>query len=206
VARLALGYPRTRGLPHLAAREVVFIESVSEAMFPVDGAIPVSGLEADLPGYVDRYLPRLQPAKAFQIRLLLLLFEQATIFFPGPGTGGFRRFSSQSLDARVAVLGRWQQSRLGPRRFVFAVLRAVLTMGYLGHPAVLRRLRLAPLAFETPVCEADLLYPPIGQGPDAIAFGPDDLTPPSDGTPLDLSGPFHPDYAEARSDGDVDRS
>ena len=76
------------------------------------------------------------------------------------------------------------------------LVRAILCMGYLAHPRVLRQLRLAPRAFETPVCEADLLYPPIGRGPEAIRYSSADLTPPSDGTPLSVEGPLHPRYAE----------
>jgi hypothetical protein len=46
------------------------------------------------------------------------------------------------------------------------------------------------------VCEADLLYPPIGRGPEDIAYGPADLTPPGDAAPLDPDGPLHPRFAE----------
>ena len=74
-------------------------------------------------------------------------------------------------------------------------------MGYLGDPVVMRHLRVAPLAIDSPVCEADLLYPAIGARPDTIALGPADLTPPSDGTPLDLDGLLHPDYATAEAKG-----
>ena len=96
----------------------------------------------------------------------------------------------------MAALEGWQRSRFFSRRLVFTSLRAVLTMGYFAHPAVLRELRLAPYAIRVPVGDPDLLYPPIGQGPEAIAYGPDDRTPASDGSPLDLDGPLHPDYAE----------
>ncbi len=82
-------------------------------------------------------------------------------------------------------------------RIVFTSLRAILTMGYFAAPPVLRALQLAPYDIPTPVTEADLLYPPIGKGRDAIRWTRADLTPPSDGQPLDLDGPLHPAYAEA---------
>ena len=73
----------------------------------------------------------------------------------------------------------------------------MLTMGYFSHPAVLRTLQLAPYAIESPVCEADLLYPRVGQPRESIAWGPEDLAPaPERGVPLALDGPLHPDYAE----------
>ena len=72
----------------------------------------------------------------------------------------------------------------------------MLGMAYLDHPTTMRFLRVAPFDFPTPVRDVDLVYPPIGRGPDAIPYGEADLTPPSDGTPLDLDLPIHPDYAE----------
>ncbi len=67
-------------------------------------------------------------------------------------------------------------------------------MGYLGHPVAMRSVRLAPYDFPSPVCEADLLYPRIGAHPDTISLRKADLCV-SDGTPLDVDGPVHPDYA-----------
>jgi hypothetical protein len=67
-------------------------------------------------------------------------------------------------------------------------------MGYLGHPIAMRALNVAPYDFPSPVCEADLLYPRIGAHPDTIVFSEADLSV-SDGSPLDLDGPVHPDFA-----------
>jgi hypothetical protein len=130
---------------------------------------------------------------------MLLLVEQATIFFPAPGRGGLRRFSALDLAQREMALRGWSSSRLFQRRFVFMALRAVLTMGYLGHPAALSHLQLGPYAFDSPICEADLLYPPIGAGPEAIRYSRADLTPPSDGTPLPLDAPRQGSRAGAAS-------
>ena len=48
-------------------------------------------------------------------------------------------------------------------------------------------------AIETPVCEADLLYPPVGRPKTEIRHRA--VTAPSDGRPLDLAGPRHPAYS-----------
>ncbi len=197
LSRLFLGYTRReRPYARLAAREADFLTAAAEAMFPAGGAIELCGRDADLPGYVDRYLGTIHGSKRLQIRLLLVLVEQATLFFPARGRGGMRRFSSLSLTQREQVLRDWSESRLFVRRLVFTALRAVLTMGYLGHPSAMRQLRLAPYAIESPVVEADLLYPRVGQHPDSIVHTRDDLTGPPDGTPIDLDGPLHPDYQE----------
>jgi hypothetical protein len=130
------------------------------------------------------------------MRLLFLLIEHATLVFPAPPPGGRRRFSSLSHEQRVAVLDGWRRSPLFLRRLVFTSLRAMLSMGYFASPAVLRRLALAPYDIATPVAEADLLYPPIGRPRSEIRWSAADLTPPSDGRPIDLEGSLHPAYRD----------
>jgi hypothetical protein len=197
-ARIALGYPAppVRYL-RLLRSEAAFLAAAADALFPRGGAIEPSGLDAGVPGYVDRYLGDVPPKLRFLMRCLFLLFEHASFVIRAPGRGGMRRFSSLSNEQRVAVLERWRGARFFPMRLVFTSLRAILTMGYFAAPAVLRALGLAPYDIRTPVTEADLLYPPIGKGPEAIRWQREDLTAPSDGTPLDLAGPLHPAWAEA---------
>lgn len=192
--RLLFGYPRPRGTYHLlAAREAAFLDAAAEAIFPAGSAIPLSGLEAELPGYADSFLSVLPRGLRFQVRAMFLLFEQATLFFPAPGLSGFRRFSSLTPEQRRAVLVGWSESRLFLRRLAFTALRAVLTMGYLGHPRAMRAIDVAPFEIVSPVCEADLLYPPIGALPAAIR--PRETTPASDGTPLAVDAPVQPEWA-----------
>ena len=197
LARVFAGYPRPAAARRvLAPREVAFLDAAAQATFPPGGAVPPSGRDADVPSYTDRWRDVLHPRIRLLVRLLFFLVEHATLFFPAPAPRGWRRFSSLSSEQQAAALEGWRDSRLFPRRLVFASLRAILAMAYFAHPPVLRQLGLAPLAIETPVCEADLLYPPIGRGRDAIAYGPSDLTPPSEGVPLDPGGPLHPRFAE----------
>jgi hypothetical protein len=197
LVRVFAGYPGPeRTYAVLAPREVALQSAAGNATFPAGGAISPSGDEADLPGYTDHWLTLVPPRMRLLMRLLLFLIEHGTLFLPAPGPRGWRRFSSLSTEQQAAVLESWRASRLYPRRVVFMSLRAILAMGYLALPRVLRELRMAPRDFETPVCEADLLYPPIGRGPEAIRYSTADLTPPSDGTPLSLEAPLHPRYAE----------
>jgi len=197
--RVLAGYaPRPAGVRVLAARELGFLDAAAVTLFPPGGAIPFSGRDAEIPRYVDAYV-QVQPARTrLLMRLLFFLIEHATLLFPAPGgaLAGRRRFSSLDEAQRVAVLEGWRTSGLFARRIVFTSLRAILTMGYFAHSGVLRALHLAPLAIAAPVRDADLLYPRVGQSPATIAFTRDDLTPPSDGTPLDPYGPLDPRYAE----------
>jgi hypothetical protein len=198
-ARIAWGYgARDPRYPRLSAREQAFLRAASDAVFPSGGPIPLSGPEAGALAHVDRFLAGIAPRSRVLVRLLFFLIEHATLVFPAPGWDGIRRFSKLSLAQRQAVLDGWGRSRSAARRTVFQSLRAILTMAYFASPAVLRAIGLAPLAMETPVVDADLLYPPIGQPKSAIRFAPADRERPVSRAPLDPHGPIDPAWAEAR--------
>ena len=130
--------PATRRSRQLSARELALVRAAAEGAFPPGGAIPISGTEAGIPAHVDRYLAALPARNRVLIRLLFVLIEHATLIFKAPGWDGFRRFSSLSLEQRMAVLEAWAYSPIQTRRLVFQGLRAVLTMGYFASPPVLR--------------------------------------------------------------------
>jgi hypothetical protein len=197
--RFLAGYARPPiPLVALAAREHATIAAAAMASYPRGGAIAPSGLEAGIPAHVDRFVAAQPPATRLLMRLLFVLVEHATLLFPAPGAGGFRRFSALGEEQQVGYLTGWQRSALLPRRLVFVSLRAILTMGYFADPAVLRALGLAPRAIVTPVCRADLLWPRIGALPATIRYRPEDVRPAAPGAPLGEEGPLHPAY-EARS-------
>jgi hypothetical protein len=198
MARIFLGYPTpVEGTRSLSRREAGSVAAIAEAMFPPGGEIPASGLDANLVGYVDRLIAASHARVRLLMHLLLFLFEHATVIFPAPGRGRWRRFSSLSLEQRVAVLDAWAGSNLFLRRLCFTSLRAMLTMGYFAHPPVARQLEVAPYAITSPVCEADLLYPRIGALPGTIPYTREDLSR-SDGVPIPYDAPLHPAYAERR--------
>jgi hypothetical protein len=190
--RLGLGY-RPTPFRMLFRHDAAFVESASDAMFPPGGEIPESGVEAGIPAHVDRYLEALPARQRLLIHALFLLTEQVTLLFPAPGWGGWRRFSSLTAEQRVAALEGWRSSRFFPRRLVFLALRSILTMGYFSCPSVLRAMELAPLEIETPVVEADLLYPRAGRPKSEIAFGPKDVRDLLE-EPLSPDAPLHPEY------------
>lgn len=191
-SRFWLGYAERPGLRALARREAAFLEAAAEAMFPPGGALP-SGREAGVTANLDDYLLGVPPRMRRLMRLLFALVEHATVVFPAPPPRGRRRFSSLGPAQRSAVLEAWRTSRLFPRRLVFTSLRALLTNGYVADPAVLASLGLAPFEIETPVAEADLLYPPIGKPRSAIRHSA--VTPPSEGRPLEPDAPRRAGYA-----------
>jgi hypothetical protein len=199
LARIFGGYQAPKGRL-LARREMAFIDAAALALFPSGGAIEQSGADAQVAQYLDRLVAAQNPRNRRLMRALFLLVEQATLMFPAPGgLSGFRRFSKLECEQQVAVLEAWRGSRLFFRRLAFTSLRALVTLGYFAHPPVLRALGVAPYAIAAPLCEADLLYPRIGASRESIALTRDELTPPSDGTPLPLDGALKPGYDEVAS-------
>jgi hypothetical protein len=199
-ARGLLGYgARDPAHRQLSGREARFLAAAADAAFPPGGDLPPAGSEAGVVGHLDEWMALLPRRNRMLIRLLFVFFEHATLVFPAPGRGGRRRFTALAPEQRIALLDDWGRSRLRLRRIVFASLRTLLTSAYFASPQVLRATGLAPLAFETPVVEADLLYPPIGQPREAIRWRSDDLARPVARTPLDPHGPLHPAYAEERA-------
>lgn len=199
--RFAAGYPDPPpGLAVLHRGEAAFVQSAAEVLFPDGAGLPVFGADAHLPLYVDRHLSALPTAQCLQIRALLLLFEHLTFVLPADAPGGRDRFSSLPASARVDVLERIAGHRNLRVRILFTALRAVLALGYLGHPANLHALGLAPFEIEPGVSDAELIFPRVGALPMSLRGQPLERTDPVALGPLDPRGPRHPAYALSRRD------
>ncbi len=199
--RFTAGYAEApAGLAVLHKGDVAFIQAAAEVLFPDGAGLPVIGVDAHLPLYVDHHLSALPVAQRLQIRALLLAFEHLSLFLPAPAPGGRDRFSRLGPASRIAVLER-VGSHWEPRvRILFTALRAVLAIGYLGHPANLRELGLAPFEIEPAVSDAELLFPRIGALPMSIRFEAGDRTDPVALGPLDPRGPRHRAYQRSSRD------
>ncbi len=120
------------GFAVLSTGEVRFLDAVSETVFPAEGAVPVSGPEAGVTAYMDRYLDALPARFRRLIRLLFLLFEVAPVFFAATPC----RFSSLSGERRKKYLEGWESSRLYARRMSAQGLKTLLCIAYMAHPGV----------------------------------------------------------------------
>ncbi len=199
--RFVSGYgPAPIGLGVLHRGEAAFIDSAAEVLFPGGVGLSVAGVDARLPNYIDRHLSALPRAKRLQIRALFLVFEHLPLIFPGNEPGGRRRFSSLSAASRVSILERLEGHSNQLVRLLLTALRAVLVLGYLGHPANLRDLGVAPFEITPGVSDAELLFPRIGGLVSSIGFEPSDRTDPAGLGPLDPQGPRHRAYARSSRD------
>ncbi|MEO7331443.1 MAG: hypothetical protein ABI193_22905 [Minicystis sp.] len=144
-----LGYPRAPLAGSiLSAKEQAILAASADAFFPPGGPIPLSGTEAGVVAYMDRYVRRIGRPQRVLIRLLLRLIEHGPwIFGPRPA-----RFTRLTPAERIEVLRRMSLSRVYFRRLSFLSLRVMLTMGYFANDQVARQIGALPCAspFEPP--------------------------------------------------------
>lgn len=136
VRGLALGYPPAR-LPTtrvLSAKEQAIVAACADALFPPGGPIPLSGTEAGVVEYMERYVERSPRATRVLIRLLIRSIEHGPLLF-GPRRA---RFTHLSHEERCAALERMARSPIYFRRVSFLSMRTMLSMGYLANPEVTR--------------------------------------------------------------------
>lgn len=193
--RVFLGYPASPvGVKALAARELATVRAAARVIFPAGGAIEASGDSARVGQHTDRFVHAQNSSNRVLMHLLFFAVEHGTLVFPSHGPGRFRRFSDLRSDQQLAYLEGWRQSERPERRLVFMSLRAIVTMGYFADPGVLRSLGLSPREIESPVIPADLLWPAVGEHPQDIRFGPEDVVDLEPPAPLEPDAPLHPDY------------
>jgi len=131
---IAFGYPAPR-LPRgslLGRKEQAIVAAFADALFPPGGPIPLSGTDAGLVAYVDRYVLGLPALPRLLVRLLFQSIEHGPWLF-GPRRVRFTRLAQAE---RVTALGQMAESPIYFRRVSFLSMRAMMTMGYLAHPDV----------------------------------------------------------------------
>lgn len=136
VRAVALGYPPPR-LPRgslLGRKEQAVVAACADALFPPGGPIPLSGTEAGLVAYMDRYLAGLPALPRLLGRLLFHSIEHGPWLF-GPRRVRFTRLRPAE---RAVALAEMASSPRYFRRVSFLSMRAMMTMGYLAHPEVAR--------------------------------------------------------------------
>jgi len=142
VRAIVLGYPPPR-LPRgafLGRKEQAVVAACADALFPPGGPIPLSGTQAGLVAYMDRYVGGLPALPRLLGRLLFHSIEH------GPWIFGPRhvRFTRLRPEERIEALRAMAESRRYFRRVSFLSLRAMMTMGYLANPEVAKRMRMVP--------------------------------------------------------------
>lgn len=120
----------------LGVGERALLRAAAEALFPSDGPISVSGVEAGAVPYFSRMLNRSQQRQQYLFRLLLVFTELSPLLF-GPR---WARFSRLSDEQRRQCFHAAANSRLYFRRIAALSLRALLTFAYFADERVARQL------------------------------------------------------------------
>ncbi len=118
----------------LGSRPQALITAVADAFFPPAGPIPLSGSDAGILGYFERYLDRTEPLQRTMIRLLVAFIELGPLAF-GPRRVPFTRLTQEE---RIRSLEGMFASRIYFRRVAFTSIRALMTMAYLANEEVAR--------------------------------------------------------------------
>ncbi len=123
-------------LMFLQRREYTIMAALANTMFPPGNAIGLSGTDARVPEYIDRWLDGQGESRSGEFRMMLMLFEHGTAAF------GLRvrRFSDLPSSARERYLRRWETTRLYSRRMLAMALKSALGIAYFAHPEVKRRI------------------------------------------------------------------
>ncbi len=133
LARLLWMYPPLeREFKHIKPHTAAFIVAAGDTLFPADAAIPVSGRDADVLGYMDKWFDKLPKQQRNLMKLLFLALEQAPLIFAFK----LSRFSALDHEARIKYLEGWEGSRIYLRRSLLIALRTVFSLAFLDHPDV----------------------------------------------------------------------
>ena len=147
----------------LSVKERAIVAACADALFPAGGPIPVSGTEAGLVEYVDRYVARTPRPLRPYMRLLFHFVELSPWVF-GPRRASFTRLPQAD---RIAVLASMAQSCIYLRRVTFLSLRTMLSMGYLANEKVAGAIGVACCAtpFERRAAARAAGEPPAAESP-----------------------------------------
>lgn len=126
----------------LSRRQYAAIEALALAYFPPGNGIGLDARQADVAGYLDRYLGLLDPTGRRLIQALIAAFDQGTLL-----AGRLRPVRALDVAATQAYLRGWEESTLAVRRSLALALRSLLAQAYFAHPEVQKAVTNQPPCF-----------------------------------------------------------
>jgi hypothetical protein len=124
--------PLRHSASRLGPRPRALITAVANAFFPPGGPLSLSGCDAGVVGYIDRYVSRTEPLQRTMIRLLIAFIQLGPLAF-GPRRVPFTRLTQAE---RIRSLDEMFASSIYFRRVAFTSIRALMTMAYLANEDV----------------------------------------------------------------------
>lgn len=144
------GAPPAPGYSVFTEAEIRVLDAIAEALFPLEGAIPVTPTQAGTARRVDRLLAATGPVDRNGFRALLQVLEHEVGLGrrrPGPP------LSEAPLDERIRRLEVWDQCESYPLRTLYQGVRTLLVMAYMADPEVQRHLGMPAPSSTSPVGE-----------------------------------------------------
>ncbi len=114
------------------ARNARVLAALIETLLPAGGAFELGACDTALAEDLSGYFRQLHPRGLLGLALLLQMMEFGPYMF-GPR---WTRFTRLTVQGRARYLSGFEQSRLAPRRQLFASLKLITTMHFYGYPTV----------------------------------------------------------------------
>lgn len=124
----------------LTKQERKIVTAIGQTIFPPDKQGITDAIDADILGYVDKWVGDLQPWEKAQVRAMFQLFEF------GIAVEKLRpslRITNATLTEREEYLRGWMESPIYARKMAFNALRSVFTLAYLGSARVSEELKIS---------------------------------------------------------------
>jgi len=122
--------------------EVVAVGAL--ALFPPGNGLGLDGLQAGVPGYIDRYFGAMDtPARTFT-RSMFWLLDQGTLI-----SGHVRPMRKLDPASARRYLDEWSASRLQFRQLIVMSFRTILGMAFTAHPQVRKTIGMTPVCRQT---------------------------------------------------------
>jgi hypothetical protein len=126
----------------LSRRQYAAVEALALAYFPTGNGFGIDARDADVAGYLDRYLGLLDPTGRRLIQALIGAFDQGTLL-----AGRLRPARAMDTAEVQAYLRGWEESGLAVRRSLALALRSLIAQAYFAHPGVQQALSSQPPCF-----------------------------------------------------------
>jgi len=132
-------YKQEGEMSDLTSLEKEIVALAADNTFPKGGPIPISGTEAGVPEYFEKYVKRLPPDKQRLIHLMLHFVETVPLIF-GPEHTLFSLATPENREKALNFCDKdWYFHRIGLQS-----LRVLLTMGYMANEDVQKAIGCVP--------------------------------------------------------------
>ncbi len=123
----------------LSQLEQQIIALAADVMFPKDGGFSLSGTEAGVPAYVEKYFGNMPPHVRRLMHILFHFIELSPLAF-----GPRRRVFSSLREAEQREAMNFCTKSVYMHRVALETMRVVLTLGYMANDQIAKEMKCVP--------------------------------------------------------------